>query len=192
MGPNSYFRGDFYLRSCESRPGRSSIGEPNGNPCSTAGLLSPRAARGPGDSGRWTTEDGGTGGAESRKRGKGADDRTTGAAHSYQPMRKPRGRRCGDRCPIDWGSGGTGFMRHGTTLLHLLSAAVPFPVTGGQVSDGKGGSISTAESALGPRTRSTRVERYVRAGERGVVGALDQPEGELAAAGPEMVKGPML
>jgi misacylated tRNA(Ala) deacylase len=71
------------------------------------------------------------------------------------------------------------------TLLHLLSAAVPFPVTGGQVSDGKGRLDFDADVTLDKDTIERALNDYVAQAKGVSVRWISDDE---LAAQPQLVK----
>ncbi|GIL38164.1 alanyl-tRNA editing protein [Roseiterribacter gracilis] len=122
------FREDSYLRSCDATVVAV---EPNGVVLDRT-VFYPTGGGQPGDSGTFSTADGRKVTiAEARK---GAEPGTV----VHIPAPDMPALHVGDKvtAAIDWERRHRLMRMH--TLLHLLSAAVPFPVTGGQVSDGKG------------------------------------------------------
>lgn len=123
------FRDDSYLRSCEAtvvaiEPGSAIVLDRT--------VFYPTGGGQPGDSGTLATADGRTVAITEARKGPAPD------IVIHIPAPDAPALAVGDKvtAAIDWERRHRLMRMH--TLLHLLSAAVPFPVTGGQVSDGKG------------------------------------------------------
>jgi misacylated tRNA(Ala) deacylase len=169
------FREDSYLRSCDATVVAI---EPNGIVLDRT-VFYPTGGGQPGDSGTLTTADGrGVQIAEARK-GPAADSVLHIPAQGAQSL------DVGDAvtASIDWDRRHRLMRMH--TLLHLLSAAVPFPVTGGQVSDGKGRLDFDADVALDKESVERALNDYVAQAKRVSVRWITDDE---LGARPELVK----
>jgi misacylated tRNA(Ala) deacylase len=169
------FRDDAYLRSCDATVVAI---EPNGIVLDRT-VFYPTGGGQPGDTGTLTTEDG---------RAVAITDTRKGAVPDtvlHVPAADAPTLHVGDkvRAAIDWDRRHRLMRIH--TLLHLLSAAVPFPVTGGQVSDGKGRLDFDAEEALDKDEIERALNNYIR--RAASVSARWITDEELAAR-PELVK----
>jgi misacylated tRNA(Ala) deacylase len=169
------FRDDAYLRSCEATVVAV---EPNGVVLDRT-VFYPTGGGQPGDVGTLTAADGRV--VQIAEARKGATpDSVLHIVAADQPTLA-----VGDRvtASIDWDRRYRLMRMH--TLLHLLTAAVPFPVTGGQVSDGKGRLDFDADAALDKEAIERALNAYVARAKP--VAARWISEDELAAR-PELVK----
>lgn len=122
------FRDDAYLKSCDAVI--TAIDERGFQTDAT--VFYPTGGGQPGDTGRFILESGETVDISDTRKGDGPD----GIVHV--PAGGSAALKVGakGRLEIDWERRHRLMRMH--TCLHLLSVLVPFPVTGGQVSDGKG------------------------------------------------------
>jgi misacylated tRNA(Ala) deacylase len=169
------FRDDSYLRSCDATVVAI---EPNGVILDRT-IFYPTGGGQPGDVGTLTTADGRVVQIVEARKGPTPDT----VLHIFTPDMPAL--NVGDTitAAIDWDRRHRLMRMH--TLLHLLSAAVPFPVTGGQVSDGKGRLDFDADVTLDKDTIERALNDYV-AQAKGV-SARWITDDELAAR-PELVK----
>ena len=122
------FRDDAYLKSCDAVI--TAIDERGFQTDAT--IFYPMGGGQPGDTGRFVLESGETVEISDTRKGDGPD----GIVHV--PAAGSAALKVGakGRLDLDWDRRHRLMRMH--TCLHLLSVLVPFPVTGGQVSDGKG------------------------------------------------------
>jgi len=122
------FRDDAYLKSCDAIV--TAIDERGFQTDVT--VFYPTGGGQPGDTGRFVLESGETVEISDTRKGDGPD----GIVHV--PAAGSAALKVGakGRLDLDWDRRHRLMRMH--TCLHLLSVLVPFPVTGGQVSDGKG------------------------------------------------------
>lgn len=122
------FRDDAYLKSCDAII--TAIDERGFQTDAT--IFYPMGGGQPGDTGRFVLESGETVDISDTRKGDGPD----GIVHV--PAAGSAALKVGakGRFELDWERRHRLMRMH--TCLHLLSVLVPFPVTGGQVSDGKG------------------------------------------------------
>lgn len=122
------FRDDAYLKSCDAVI--TAIDERGFQTDAT--IFYPMGGGQPGDTGRFVLESGETVEISDTRKGDGPD----GIVHV--PAAGSAALKVGakGRFELDWERRHRLMRMH--TCLHLLSVLVPFPVTGGQVSDGKG------------------------------------------------------
>jgi misacylated tRNA(Ala) deacylase len=122
------FRDDAYLKSCDAVI--TAIDERGFQ--TNATIFYPMGGGQPGDTGRLVLESGETVEISDTRKGDGPD----GVVHV--PAAGSAALKVGakGRLDLDWDRRHRLMRMH--TCLHLLSVLVPFPVTGGQVSDGKG------------------------------------------------------
>jgi misacylated tRNA(Ala) deacylase len=169
------FREDSYLRSCDATVVAI---EPNGIVLDRT-VFYPTGGGQPGDSGTLTTADGRVVQIAEARKGPAADSVLHIPAQGAQSL------DVGDAvtASIDWDRRHRLMRMH--TLLHLLSAAVPFPVTGGQVSDGKGRLDFDADVALDKESVERALNDYVAQAKRVSVRWITDDE---LGARPELVK----
>jgi misacylated tRNA(Ala) deacylase len=122
------FRDDAYLKSCDAVI--TAIDERGFQTDAT--IFYPMGGGQPGDTGRFVLDSGETVEISDTRKGDGPD----GIVHV--PAAGSAALKVGakGRLDLDWDRRHRLMRMH--TCLHLLSVLVPFPVTGGQVSDGKG------------------------------------------------------
>ncbi|PJI38100.1 alanyl-tRNA editing protein [Ferrovibrio sp.] len=122
------FRDDAYLKSCDAVV--TAIDERGFQTDVT--VFYPTGGGQPGDTGRFVLESGETVAISDTRKGDGPD----GIVHV--PAAGSAALKVGakGKLEIDWERRHRLMRMH--TCLHLLSVLVPYPVTGGQVSDGKG------------------------------------------------------
>jgi misacylated tRNA(Ala) deacylase len=122
------FRDDAYLKSCDAVI--TAIDERGFQTDAT--IFYPMGGGQPGDTGRFVLESGETVEISDTRKGDGPD----GIVHV--PAAGSAALKVGakGKFELDWERRHRLMRMH--TCLHLLSVLVPFPVTGGQVSDGKG------------------------------------------------------
>lgn len=122
------FRDDAYLKSCDAVI--TAIDERGFQTDAT--IFYPMGGGQPGDTGRFVLESGETVEISDTRKGDGPD----GIVHV--PAAGSAALKVGakGRFELDWDRRHRLMRMH--TCLHLLSVLVPFPVTGGQVSEGKG------------------------------------------------------
>ena len=122
------FRDDAYLKSCEA----TVVGvNERGGILLDRTVFYPTGGGQPGDSGRLAW-DGGVTTIATAVKGEAMDDVVHVPAEGQAPP--PVGTKV--LAEIDWDRRHAHMRVH--TALHLLSAVLPYPVTGGQISDGKG------------------------------------------------------
>lgn len=118
------FQDDAYLRECEATVTGL---DPNGGVILDRTVFYPTGGGQPGDSGRLILEDGGAVAVATALKGEGSGVVAHMLAGSETPP--PVGARV--RAELDWERRYAHMRMH--TCLHLLSAVLPYPVTGGQV-----------------------------------------------------------
>jgi len=126
MTTERLFYQDAYLRDCEAEVLRA---DERGIVLDRT-VFYPLGGGQPGDIGELRTADGRAIAIRDARKGE--------APGEILHMAEGEGLRAGDRvvAAIDWDKRHRHMRMH--TCLHLLSAVLPYPVTGGQVSDGKG------------------------------------------------------
>ncbi|MDB5367199.1 MAG: Ala-tRNA(Pro) hydrolase [Rhodospirillales bacterium] len=169
------FREDSYLRSCDATVVAI---EPNGLILDRT-VFYPTGGGQPGDSGTLMTADGSVVPIAEARKGPTPDT----VLHIPAPDAPSLAVGDAVTASIDWERRHRLMRMH--TLLHLLSAAVPFPVTGGQVSDGKGRLDFDADVALDKDTVERALNDYVAQAK--FVSVRWITDDELAAR-PELVK----
>ncbi|MBM3556588.1 MAG: alanyl-tRNA editing protein [Alphaproteobacteria bacterium] len=169
------FREDAYARACDATVTVSAEGRVELD----ATVFYPAGGGQPGDSGALILGDGTRlAVAEAVKGGAG------GVVHVLAPGQAPPAPGTQLRAEIDWARRHRLMRMH--TCLHLLSSVLPYPVTGGQVSDGKGRlDFDIPEAVLDKDAITAKLNELV---------ALDRPVGqrfitdEELAAKPELIK----
>ncbi|HUN50912.1 MAG TPA: alanyl-tRNA editing protein [Candidatus Sulfotelmatobacter sp.] len=170
------FRDDAYLRQCEA----SVLAADERGILLDRTVFYPTGGGQPGDSGSLLLADGRTIAIADARKGEAADTvRHVPAPGSALPA--PGSKLVAS---IDWDRRHRLMRMH--TCLHLLSAVLPYPVTGGQVSDGKGRlDFDIAEMALDKEAIAERLNALIV--EDHAVAARWISDEELAAS-PELVK----
>ncbi|MDE0391204.1 MAG: alanyl-tRNA editing protein [Rhodospirillales bacterium] len=122
------FRADPYARSCEARISAAEAGAVRLDRT----VFYPEGGGQPGDTGVLRTEDGTEFAVRDTRKGDGADD----VIHLIDPDSPPPAPGSRVTAEIDWERRYRHMRMH--TCLHLLSAVIDAPVTGGQLSAEKG------------------------------------------------------
>lgn len=128
MSTEILFRADSYLKSCEA----TFLGTGERGWRFDRTVFYPNGGGQPGDMGEARFEDGSVVRFVDTLKGETADD----VMHVPAPGAMPPAPGAKAVLVLDWERRYRLMRMH--TCLHLLSAVLPFPVTGGQVSDGKG------------------------------------------------------
>ncbi|MBM3490257.1 MAG: alanyl-tRNA editing protein [Alphaproteobacteria bacterium] len=171
------FRDDAYARSCRARV--RAVTERGGIVLDRT-VFYPTGGGQPGDSGRLLLADGRAVAIANTVKGDTPDEIVHVPAESQTPP--PVGAEVG--CELDWERRYRLMRMH--TCLHLLSAVLPYPVTGGQVADGYGRlDFDLPELSLSKDEVGEQVNRLIA--ENRPVKPSWISDGELAAK-PELVK----
>jgi len=171
------FRQDAYARSCEATV--TAVNERGGIVLDRT-VFYPTGGGQPGDSGRLRLADGATVRIASTVKG----DAPGEIVHVPAEGETPPAPGTQVVAEIDWERRYRHMRIH--TCLHLLSAVLAFPVTGGQVGDGKGRlDFDMPELSMSKEEIDAALNRLVEAGHE--VRASWISDGELAAQ-PELVK----
>jgi misacylated tRNA(Ala) deacylase len=171
------FRTDAYARSCRARV--LAVNERGGIVLDRT-VFYPTGGGQPGDSGRLLLADGRAIAIATTVKGEAPDEIVHVPAAGEAPPRPG----AEVTCELDWERRYRLMRMH--TCLHLLSAVLPYPVTGGQVSDGYGRlDFDLPELSLSKEEVSERVNRLIA--EDRPVAANWITDDELAAK-PELVK----
>lgn len=168
------FRDDAYLQSCDA-----TVTAVAGNAVELdRTVFYPMGGGQLGDTGRLVMGDGSALAVIDATKG------GSGVVHVLAPGATPPAVGAKVRAEIDWGRRHRLMRMH--TCLHLLSAVLPYPVTGGSVGDGKGRlDFDIPEATLDKDAIATKLNELVE-GDR-VVGSTWITDAELAAK-PELVK----
>jgi len=171
------FREDPYARSCEATV--AAVNDRGGIVLDRT-VFYPTGGGQPGDSGNLRLADGSTVRIATAVKGDAADE----VVHVPAEGEAPPAEGTAVTAEIDWDRRHRHMRIH--TCLHLLSAVLPYPVTGGQVSDGKGRlDFDLPEMTLGKEEITARLNELVEAGHD--VSPRWISDDELVAS-PEMVK----
>jgi misacylated tRNA(Ala) deacylase len=171
------FRADAYTKACEATV--TAVNERDGILLDRT-VFYPTGGGQPGDSGRLRLADGRAVRIATTVKGEAPGEIVHVPAEGETPP-APGSRVTAE---IDWERRHRHMRIH--TCLHLLSAVLPYPVTGGQVGDGKGRlDFDIPEMTLSKEEIALRVNRLIEAGHD--VTARWIGDDELAAQ-PELVK----
>jgi len=171
------FRDDPYARSCEATV--AAVNDRGGIILDRT-VFYPTGGGQPGDSGNLRLADGSTVHIATAVKGDAADE----VVHVPAEGQALPAAGTAVTAEIDWDRRHRHMRIH--TCLHLLSAVLPYPVTGGQVGDGKGRlDFDLPEMTLGKEEITARLNELVEAGHD--VSPRWISDDELAAS-PEMVK----